>query len=105
MENILFMDFELNQPLGLLSKFKHWLVREGWTVDMFWAKDYAQEQKKKPSFDEKLQSSNLLFIRKPLTFLTSPNVRKKLQEVVLKEKKLRKTLFYKSYECLVIDKD
>jgi hypothetical protein len=87
MENILFLDFELNQPLALLNKFKHWLRKEGWKLEMFWAKDYSPEQNQKPTFDEKLQTSNLLFIRKPLTFLTSPNVRKKIQHAVLNDKK------------------
>ncbi len=85
MENILFMDFELNQPLTLLNKFDSWLQKEGWKLDMFWAKDYTK--KDKPTFDEKLGSSDFLFIRKPLTFLTSPNVREKLQKAILKNKK------------------
>ena len=85
MNNILFMDFELNQPLAYLTKFKKMLASDGWNLDMFWAKDYASDNK--PSFDDKLNGSNFLFIRKPLTFLSSPNVRKKIQEAVLDRKK------------------
>ena len=85
MDNILIMDFELNRPLTYLNKFKQLLNDEGWALDLFWARDYAQEVK--PSIDDKINSAELLIIRKPLTFLTGPQVRKKLQQAVLKDKK------------------
>ena len=85
MNNILLMDFELNKPLTLLNKFKTFLRNEGWAVDMFLAKDYSDG--KKPSLDDKINSAQFILIRKPLTFLNSPKVTKKLQDAVLKDKK------------------
>lgn len=85
MDKLLFLDFELNKPLTYLNKFKQLLKDEGWLVDLFWARDYAQE--KKPSLDEKINSSDFLIIRKPLTFLTSPAAREKIQEAILKKKR------------------
>lgn len=85
MEQILLLDFELNNPLTYLDKFKRLLKDENWNLDLFWARDY--NQKDKPSLDDKLNSTQFLLIRKPLTFLSSPKVRKKIQNNVLKEKK------------------
>ncbi|WP_455392380.1 hypothetical protein [[Eubacterium] cellulosolvens] len=85
MDNILFMDFELNQPLTYLNKFRKLIRDEGWELDLFWARDYSQ--KERPSVDEKIKKAKLLVIRKPLTFLSGPQVRKKLQQAVLKDKK------------------
>jgi hypothetical protein len=85
MDNLLFMDFELNKPLTYLNKFRKLVRNEGWDLDLFWASDYSQ--KKKPSIDVKINSAKLLVIRKPLTFLSGPQVRKKLQQAVLKSKK------------------
>jgi hypothetical protein len=67
MDTILFMDFELNKPLTYLNKFKKMIRDEGYNLDLFWAKDYSSE--KKPSIDDKINSSEFLVIRKPLTFL------------------------------------
>lgn len=85
MDTILFMDFELNKPLTYLNKFKKMIRDEGYNLDLFWAKDYSSE--KKPSIDDKINSSEFLVIRKPLTFLIGPQVRKKLQDAVLEDKK------------------
>lgn len=85
MDNILMMDFELNKPLTYLSKFKEMLNNDGWNLDMFWAKDYSSDNK--PTLDDKINSANLLLIRKPLTFLSSQLAIGKIQEAVLKEKK------------------
>jgi hypothetical protein len=85
MASILYMDFELNKPLTYLAKFRQLLSDEGWDLDLFWASDYAK--KDKPSIDKKINDADLLLIRKPLTFLTGPQVRKKLQDAILKKKK------------------
>jgi len=85
MENILMMDFELNQPLTYLNKFTKLIENEGFTLDLFWARDYVSD--KKPSIDDKINNSKFLIIRKPLTFLSGPIVRKKLQDAVIKDKK------------------
>lgn len=82
---ILFMDFELNKPLTYLNKFGKLIRDEGWNLDLFWAKEYTHENK--PSVNYKIDSAKILIIRKPLTFLSSPRVRKKLQETIKKDKK------------------
>jgi hypothetical protein len=97
MENILFMDFELNKPLTYLDKFNQLLKKDGWILDMFWVKDYSQE--KKPSLDDKINNSDLLFIRKPLTFLSSPTATEKIQNAILKNNKnLLLMMTYSDYE-------
>jgi len=85
MDIALFMDFELNNPLTYLSKFKKLVKDEGWVLDLFWASDYTK--KKRPSVDEKISKANFLIIRKPLTFLSSATIRSKLQEIIRTKKK------------------
>ncbi len=85
MDNILLMDFELNKPLTYLNKFKKMLNDNDWTLDIFWAKEYTK--KEKPTMDEKIKNTEFLIIRKPMTFLSNAETRKKIQNVVLKDKK------------------
>jgi hypothetical protein len=85
MDKFLLMDFELNLPLSYLNKFKSLINDKGWILDLFWARDY--NQKEKPRIEDKINSAQILMIRKPLTFLTSPKMRKRLQDSILKDKK------------------
>jgi hypothetical protein len=79
------MDFELNKPLTYLNKFQELIRDSGWAVDLFWARDYTN--KVKPSVDDKIAKAEFLIIRKPLTFLSSAMIRKKLQDLVFKKTK------------------
>lgn len=79
------MDFELNKPLTYLSKFKKLIEDNGWYLDLFWARDYSNGAG--PPIEDKIKDAKFLVIRKPLTFLSGPKVRKTLQDAVIKDEK------------------
>lgn len=85
MEKLLFLDFELNNPLIYLNKFQSLLKDEGWLIDLFWVNEPST--KNKSILEAKIEKNQFMIIYKPLTFLSSPGSRKKIQDAVIKDKK------------------
>jgi hypothetical protein len=98
------LDYELNQPFLYIEKFQSLLKKQDFDTDMFKISD-AGKDKKSPLID-KIESCDIVLLRKPLTFLSSESTRKKIQDVITKKNKnILITFSFVDYESLEILND
>ncbi len=85
MKKAFLLDFELNKPFTYIEDFINILSKSDIEIDIFNVSD-AGKDKKSPLMN-KIEASNFLILRKPLTFLTSESSRAHIREAVMEGNK------------------